>query len=106
MNVTVTTPNGTSAGRAPSDQFTYNAPALPTVTGVSPSSGPAAGGTSVTVSGTNLTGATAVDFGTANPGTSITAVTATSLTVTSPAGTGTVNVTVTTPNGTSANQLE
>ena len=102
MNVTVTTPNGTSAVNAPSDQFTYNAPALPTVTGVSPSSGPTAGGTSVTVSGTNLTGATAVDFGTGHPGTSISGVTATSLTVTSPAGTGTVNVTVTTPNGTSA----
>ena len=102
VDVTVTTPNGTSAVNAPSDQFTYNAPALPTVTGVSPSSGPTAGGTSVTVSGTNLTGATAVDFGTANPGTSISGVTATSLTVTSPAGTGTVNVTVTTPNGTSA----
>ena len=56
------------------------------------------------MSGTNLTGATAVDFGTANPGTSISGVTATSLTVTSPAGTGTVNVTVTTPNGTSAHQ--
>ena len=69
MNVTVTTPNGTSARRRASDQFTYNAPALPTVTGVSPTSGPAAGGTSVTVSGTNLTGATAVDFGTGQPGT-------------------------------------
>ena len=88
--MTVTTPNGTSAINAPSDQFTYNAPALPTVTGVSPASGPTAGGTSVTVSGTNLTGATAVDFGTANPGTSISGVTATSLTVTSPSGTGTV----------------
>ena len=49
----------------------------PDVTGVSPASGPTAGGTSVTVSGTNLTGATAVDFGTANPGTSISGVTAT-----------------------------
>ena len=100
VNVTVTTPNGTSATSS-ADQFTYNAPALPTVTGLSPTNGPAAGGTSVIVSGTNLTGATAVDFGTANPGT-ITADTATSITVTSPAGTGTVNVTVTTPNGTSA----
>ena len=69
VNVTVTTPNGTSATNVPSDQFTYNAPAPPTVTGVSPTNGPTAGGTSVTVSGTNLTGATAVDFGTANPGT-------------------------------------
>ena len=80
--------------RALADAFTYNAP--PTVTGVSPNNGPAAGGTSVTVSGTNLTGATAVHFGT-NAGTSISGVTATSLTVTSPAGTGTVDVTVDDP---------
>ena len=59
---------------------------VPVVTGVSPASGPTAGGTSVTVSGTNLTGATAVDFGTGHPGTSISGVTATSLTVTSPSG--------------------
>ena len=68
VDVTVTTPNGTSAVNAPSDQFTYNP--LPTVTGVSPNNGAPAGGNSVTVSGTNLTGATAVHFGT-NPGTSI-----------------------------------
>ena len=101
VDVTVMTPNGTSAVNAPSDQFTYNAPALPTVTALSPSSGPAAGGTSVTVTGTNLTGATAVDFGT-KAGTSISGDTGTSLTVTSPSGTGTVDVTVMTPNGTSA----
>ena len=35
----------------------------PTVTGVSPRSGPLAGGTSVTITGTGLTNATAVDFG-------------------------------------------
>ncbi len=73
---------------------------VPVVSSVSPNTGPAAGSTSVTVTGTNLAGATAVDFGTANPGT-ITADSATSITVTSPAGTGTVNVTVTTPVGTS-----
>ena len=99
MDVTVTTPNGTSVVNAPSDQYTYNGP--PTVTGLSPSNGLAAGGTSVTVSGTNLAGATAVHFGT-NAGTSISADTESSLTVISPAGTGTVDVTVTTPNGTSA----
>ena len=98
MDVTVTTPNGTSAVNAPSDQYTYNGP--PTVTGVSPNSGPQGGGTSVTVSGSNLAGATAVHFGT-NAGTSISADTESSLTVISPAGTGTVDVTVTTPNGTS-----
>ena len=67
---------------------------------VSPSGGPAGGGTSVTVTGTGFTGATAVDFGASNPGTSIDVTSATSLTVTSPPGTGTVNVSVTTPNGT------
>ena len=64
VDVTVTTPNGTSATSS-ADHFTYNAAALPTVTAVSPNNGPAAGGTSVTVSGTNLTGATAVHFGSA-----------------------------------------
>ena len=37
----------------------------PTVTGLSPTSGPTAGGTSVTITGTNFTGVTAVKFGTA-----------------------------------------
>ena len=75
----------------------------PTVTAVSPSSGPPAGGTSVTVTGTNLTGATAVDFG-LNAGTNVSVNGGgTSLTVTSPAGSaGTVDITVTTPDGTSA----
>ncbi len=101
VDVTVTTPNGTSAVNSPADNYTYNAPALPTVTGLSPTNGPAAGGTQVTVSGTNLTGATAVHFG-STLGTGLSNVTAGSLTITSPAGTGTVDVTVTTPNGTSA----
>ncbi len=38
-------------------------PPSPTVTGVSPNTGPSTGGTPVTVSGTNLTGASEVDFG-------------------------------------------
>jgi hypothetical protein len=73
----------------------------PTVTGITPSAGLPAGGTSVTISGTNLTGATAVEFG-STAATSFTVNSATSITATSPAGSGTVNVTVTTPNGTSA----
>ena len=49
-DITVTTPNGTSAiGKA--DQFKYGKPA---VTGVSPVSGPVAGGTIVTVTGTGF----------------------------------------------------
>lgn len=73
----------------------------PTVTSVSPSSGPTAGGTSVTITGTNFAGTTAVKFGATNAS-SFTVNSATSITAISPAGTpGTVDVTVTNFNGTS-----
>ncbi len=99
VNVTVTTPSGTSATSS-ADDFTYFA--VPTVTGVSPNTGPNTGGTTVTVTGTNLTGATAVDFG-FNPATNVVLTSPTSLTVSAPAGApGVVDVTVTTPGGTSA----
>ena len=99
VDVTVTTPAGTSA-TSNADSFTY-VPA-PIVTGVSPSSGPAAGGTGVTIGGTNFTGATAVDFGTTAATGVIVNGAGTSITATSPVGSGTVNVTVMTPGGTSA----
>jgi hypothetical protein len=67
----------------------------PTVTSVSPADGPAAGGTSVTISGTGLNFATAVDFGTA-AATNVHVVSPTEITATAPAGSGTVDVTVTT----------
>ena len=74
--------------------------APPTVTTVAPAAGPAAGGQSVTITGTNLTGATAVRFG----GTAATAFTvdsATQITATTPAhAAGAVAVAVTTPGGT------
>lgn len=74
----------------------------PTVTAVSPTGGPIAGGTLVTVTGTDFTGATDVKFGTLS-GTDVTVVDATHITVKSPAqAAGTVHVTVTTPDGTSA----
>ena len=44
VDVTVTTPGGTSA-TSPADQFTYMPRPSPTVTGLSPTSGPTAGGT-------------------------------------------------------------
>jgi len=73
----------------------------PTVTSISPSSGPTAGSTSVTITGTNFTGATAVKFG-ATSATGFTVDSATQITATSPAGAaGTVDVTVTNTNGTS-----
>ena len=59
-----------SAGASPtnaSDKFTYLRPkaerASAHFTGVIPAEGPTTGGTVVTISGTNLTGATAVQFG-------------------------------------------
>ncbi|TQE21416.1 phospholipase, partial [Streptomyces ipomoeae] len=57
VNVTVTTSQGTSAQAA---LFTYVA--APSLTGLSPSQGPVAGGTTVTLTGSSLTGATAVRF--------------------------------------------
>ncbi|HXB50960.1 MAG TPA: IPT/TIG domain-containing protein, partial [Streptosporangiaceae bacterium] len=95
-DVTVTTAGGTSATH-PGDQYTYVSP-LPTVVIVNPASGPA--GTPVTVSGTNFTGVTAVNFGSGNKA-SFTVNNTTTLTATAPPGTGTVDVTVTTASGTS-----
>jgi fibronectin-binding autotransporter adhesin len=82
--------------------YEYNVP-VPTVTGVSPATGPAAGGTQVTITGTDLGSAdiVMVDFGANNPAT-IVSDTGTTLVVMDPAGTGTVNITVTTAGGTSA----
>ncbi len=76
-------------------------PPAPTVTGISLASGPAGGGTVVTVSGANLTGGSVAFGSTTATGVSCTA---SSCTATSPAGTGTVSVTVTTTGGTSAAQ--
>jgi hypothetical protein len=72
----------------------------PTVTSISPATGPTAGGTVVAITGTGFTGTTTVKFG-SNTAPSFTVNSATSITATSPAGTGTVDVTVTTPIGTS-----
>lgn len=67
-----------------------------------PTSGPTAGGTSVTISGHNFTGATAVNFG-SMPASSFTVDSDTEITATSPSSAaGTVDVTVTTPAGQTA----
>ncbi|MGD0882584.1 MAG: IPT/TIG domain-containing protein [Acidimicrobiales bacterium] len=90
----------TSAGSSianPGDAFTYTDG--PIVTRVSPSTGPPSGGTSVTISGSSFTGATAVDFGSAAA--TFTVDSATRITATAPAGTGAVNVTVHGPSGVS-----
>jgi large repetitive protein len=96
VDVTVTTPIGGASATSAADQFTYLG--LPTITAISPTIGPAAGGTSVIITGTSLTGATSVMFGTTNA-TSFTVNSLTQITATSPAGAGLVDVTVTTPEG-------
>ena len=98
VNIRVTTAGGTSAARA-NDQYNYLG--VPTISAISPVSGPTAGGTSVTLTGTNFAGTSAVTFG-ATAATSFTVNSATQITATAPAGTGTVDVRVTTAGGTSA----
>ena len=73
----------------------------PTVSNVTPNEGPEAGGTSVTITGTNFNEAAAVEFGSIGA-TSFEVISATSITAVAPAGAGTVDVSVTTSGGTSA----
>ncbi|MFJ1709445.1 beta strand repeat-containing protein, partial [Kitasatospora sp. NPDC088346] len=96
VQVTVTTPGGTSNGVA----YTYTGPPAPTLGVVSPNQGTSAGGNTVTLTGTNLTTTTAVKFG-ASAATSFTVASDTQITAVSPPGSGPVNITVTTPGGTS-----
>jgi acetyl esterase/lipase len=81
--------------------ISYTEPS-PTVAKLKPAKGPVTGGISVTITGTNFTGATAVKFGATNAA-SFVAKSATSLTaVSAPEAAGKVDVTVTTPAGTSS----
>jgi hypothetical protein len=76
-------------------------PNPPTITKVKPKSGPSTGGTRITITGTNFSGATAVKFG-ATEATSVEIDSSTTITAVSRAGAaGTVDVRVTTPSGTS-----
>lgn len=68
------------------------------VSSVSPASGLSSGSTLVTLTGTNLTGTSTVQFG-SSFGTAVTNVSATSVTVRTPAGFGTVDVKITTTAG-------
>jgi IPT/TIG domain/Regulator of chromosome condensation (RCC1) repeat len=97
VDVTVTNRVGTSA-TTPADQFHYAPPRVKTI---SPKKGPASGGTAVTITGENFTGASAVEFG-ANNATGFKVNSDRSITAVSPASTAKiVDVTVTTPSGTS-----
>jgi hypothetical protein len=104
--------NGTVALLAPKIQSKVNVcvfpagtpppPAAPAVTTVSPASGSTAGGTVVTITGSNFQSGAAVTFG-GTPAASVTFNSSTRLTATAPArATGTVAVAVTNPGGQSA----
>lgn len=102
MDVRVIAAAGASAVTS-HDRFAYAAAsAIPSVTGITPASGPAAGGTTVTISGSGFTGATAVDFGTT--ASTFTVQSDGTIAATAPPGSGTVDVTVQGPGGTSATQ--
>src|SRR6185436_18697026 len=80
--------------------FTYVTPApAPSVTAITPVSGPAAGGTHVTITGANFVGGATVSIG-AVPAASVTVVNATTITATTgPHAPALVNVVVTNPDG-------
>lgn len=100
VDVSVTVPGEAGTGVLV-DGYAFVTPDAPTITSIAPTSGPQTGGTSVTITGTDLLAATAVTFD-GLPGT-ITAQTATTITVTSPAhAPGPVNVVVEHPDGDSA----
>jgi YVTN family beta-propeller protein len=98
VNVTVTA-NGAVSPTSSASQFTYEG--APTITAISPVGGPAAGGNTVTITGTNLAGATLIQFQSGQDATNISC-TPTSCTLTAPSGTGNTSTTVTlfTPAGT------
>ncbi len=90
VTVTVTNPGAQSGSLA--SGFTYVV--IPTVSSVSPNNGPVAGGTAVTITGTNFAAGATVQFGTA-AATNVVVVSSTSITATTPAGSaGAVSVTV------------
>jgi hypothetical protein len=102
--VTVIVTNSGSQSGSLAKGFTYVV-VQPTVTGVSPNNGPVAGGTAVTITGTNFATGAAVTFGTA-AATNIVVVNSTTITATTPAGSAgavAVKVTANGQSGTLAN---
>ena len=103
QTITLTTPGGTATA---SNAFTYtNISLFPTIISVTPTSGVAAGGTSFTITGTNLNGTTNVTVG-GNQATNIVIVSPTSVTAVTPsgsAGSQTITLTTNIETATSAN---
>ena len=110
-SVFVTTTGGTSAGNSGAN-FAYTAPAVvPTVSKVTPNTGPTTGGTAITITGTGFVAGASVVIGQGSgsvtgviPASSVTVVSPTEITAVTGSGakTGTWSVFVTTTGGTSA----
>jgi hypothetical protein len=94
-------PSGSEAGKE--IELTAEVQPTPVITSIAPDFGPVAGGTTVTITGTDLASASAVKFGTL-PATSFKAESETKITAVAPANAkvGAVDVTATTIAGTSA----
>ena len=93
VNVVVTNPGGQSATLT--NGYTYAAAPAPTVSSITPNSGTTAGGTSVTINGSNYTSGATVSIG-STAATSVVVVNSTTITAITPAHVaGTVNVVVT-----------
>jgi hypothetical protein len=90
----------TSSGPWVMQMVTFSAVSgsVPTVGSVTPNSGATAGGTAVTITGTNFAAGATVTFG-GTAATNVVVVNSTSITATTPAGAGAVTVTVTNPSG-------
>jgi len=97
VDVVVATAGGTSKTSA-ADRFTYLA--APAVTSIAPDAGPTKGGTTVTIRGSNFSGAVSAYFG-ARPAKAVRSVSPSEIIATSPPGSGVVHVTVSATGGTS-----
>lgn len=98
VNVVVTNPDTQSDTAI--GGYTYLGPG-PTISDVDPALGSIAGGTAVTITGTNFEAGATVTFD-GNPATNVTLVSSTSITADTPAGSGIVDVVVTNPDTQSA----
>ncbi|MSU59683.1 MAG: hypothetical protein EXS35_16210, partial [Pedosphaera sp.] len=102
VDVTVTNPDSQSTTATNAFTFVAPPPPAPVITDITPASGPDAGGTLVTITGSNFVSGLTVSFGTSNA-TSVNFSNSTFITAVSPAhAAGVVDVTVLNPDSQSA----
>jgi hypothetical protein len=103
VNVVVT--NSDTQSGSLTNGYTYGSATAPTISSVTPNNGPVAGGTALTIAGTNFVSGATISFG-GNAATNVVVVSATQITATSPAhAAGAVNVVVTNPDSQTASLI-